>query len=237
MRCREYRKTGQYHTLRGESCQDMTAIQETMTDLFAAAADGATGCRRSGTGAELACRGAADFYEREKERVFEYSDEKLQYLLKEHILYYLERETGARGAELQEYGGTLMTVFSEKDSGRTVATNLGDGCIFLLADGRLRTVLPPKRFGGRPCLTTTEGAERAAETRRFTLQSGASLLLCTDGFLQFLNGEPERRTCLQEALVRWEFGALEQLLEASPEPDDCSYLAFKPETDAVKGAI
>lgn len=237
MRSREYRKTGQYHALRGESGQDMTAIRETQTCLFAAAADGATGCRRSAPGAELACRGAADFYEREKERVFAYSDEKLQYLLKEHVLYYMERETGKRGAELLEYGGTLMTAFTEKASGRTIITNLGDGCIFLHADGRLRTLLPPKRFDGQPCLTITAGAERAAETRRFILPPTAALLLCTDGFLHFLGAVPERRTVLREALECWEFDALERMLEASPEPDDCSFLAFRPEADADKGAI
>lgn len=226
MRTRQYLKTGRFHQMNGQECQDRTFVREKDGFLFAAVADGATACSRSGTGAEIACRGAADFFDREREQVFDYPAEKLCYLLTEHILYFLETETGGRGEALHDYASTILAAWIETETGRTLLVNLGDGCI-LRSDGKdCDMLLSPKRYHGNPCLTTTEGAYRAMELRQTVLSMREMLLLCTDGFLHFLRAEPERLSVLAQPCGSRELASLEQKLEASAEMDDSSYLAI-----------
>lgn len=225
MRADQYIKTGAYHAARLEECQDRVFFTESARFAVAAAADGATACEHSGTGAEIACGAVGDFLEREGKNIFHYPDEKLSYLLVEHILYFLETETGKTGQGLQSYASTVAAACVDQKTGRTVVVNLGDGATFFIHENAFQMLLPPRRFRGHPCLTTTADAYKAVEIKRIWLGPGDTLLLCTDGFLHILETDRIRGGTVRNRIAAGEFSEVEQLLEAAAEKDDCGYIA------------
>ncbi|MCD8215920.1 MAG: protein phosphatase 2C domain-containing protein [Clostridiales bacterium] len=227
MNINKYTKAGEYHKLRGEENQDRLFFSKTPYYVLAAAADGATECKNSGEGAETACLALRNFIEREGEKIYGFSDEKTAYLLIEHILYFLESKSGLSGKEIQEYGSTLAAAYINKKTGETIFINLGDGCVFSICGGSLKTELKPKRFKGGPCLTTTEGAYRAVEIKRVRLKFGDSVMLCTDGFLNIIGTDNRRRGEISKLIKAENFEKLNSLLDKACEKDDFSYIAVK----------
>lgn len=226
MRTDQYIKTGAYHAARLEECQDKIFFTHNSRFAAAAAADGATACRYSGKGAEIACRAVGDFLERESKNIFDFSDEKLSYLLVEHILYFLETETGKTGRELQKYASTMAAAYVEQKTGRTIAINLGDGAAFFTRGNEFQLCLPPRKFQENPCLTTTEDAYKAVEIKRLNLDFGDTLLLCTDEFLRVLETDLRQGGAMRDRIAAREFNQVGQILDAAAGKDDCSYIAL-----------
>lgn len=215
-----YSKTGAWHQKQNRGNDDRLQFWE--NDRFAAAvvSDGASCCSMASVGAELTCRAAVDFLQIEGERLWTYDDRALVYLLTEHVLYYLERESGQSGLPISEYAGTLMTAFLDKQSGEAILVSLGDGTVFGTQNPGVRVLLQPRQFGGRPCLTTTKNASAAMQILRISFAPGESLVLTTDGF-----GGAGKRKQITEMLSAGNWAGLSELLDRSDAADDCSFLA------------
>lgn len=226
MRIDCYHKTGAYHETRGESCQDVVKYACIAGYDVIAIADGVTSCENSAEGAEIACRAFEDFISREQGNVFEFPDEKLAYLFMEHVMYFLETETGERGMNLQSYASTILGAAVERKSGRAFLLNLGDGTAFEVGTLGMKICVPPKRYRGCPCLTTTKDAYRLAEIRRAEIMVGEGLLLCTDGFTDVYNSRNTIRESLMESLSNYRWDELKKKLESINNMDDCSYVAL-----------
>lgn len=226
METHHYLQTGQYHIERREPCEDYACVCETKRFAAVIAADGATGCLHGKKGAETACRAVAGVIEAEGENFFSFPEEKIKYLMLEQILYCLEEEYGISGQELQEYGSTLLFACMDKRTGRTFLWNLGDGGIYGLTKGSMVTLLPPKRYRDAPCLTTTENARQAVESRVVNLTVGQSVLLCTDGMIGLLRSNlmfQKMGEMLRDG--RWE--ELDEKISRLTYHDDCGYVFLK----------
>lgn len=240
MRFDSFCKTGSYHLSRGAACQDAVRYGVYEDFAVAAAADGASACEHAGEGAEIACRAFVDLAAREQARLFGFSDRKLAYLLTEHILYFLEAETGKRGGALQDYASTITGAVMERKTGNAILVNLGDGAVYQAGAAFVTQLLPPVRFGGRPCLTTTKGAHQAMAVRRTGVLLGEGLFLCTDGLLEALRGERSRAARLLAAMESLRTETLRSILDAADTVDDCAWAAIirdrKQERSADDGA-
>ena len=177
-------------------------------------------------GAEIACRAFEDFVAREQGNVFEFSDEKLAYLLMEHIMYFLETESGKKGVDIQSYASTITGAVVERKSGKAILLNLGDGTVFGTGLCGVRIILPPKRYSGNPCLTTTKDAYKAVEVKKVEIMMGEGLLLCTDGFMDVFNGEDTIRKSLEGSVKTYRWDELKKSLESIKNVDDCSYIVL-----------
>lgn len=215
-----YSKTGTWHRRQGWDNDDRLLFWENDRFAAAAAADGASSCAMAAAGAELSCRAAVDFLQIEGERLREFDDRELAYLLTEHVLYYLEEAAAKAERPVTDYAGTLMAAFIDKKRSEAILVSLGDGTVFAAENPGLRILLNPRQFGGRPCLTTTKNASAAMQILRITLAPGASVVLATDGF----SGAGQRKQ-IAGLLSAGNWDGLSALLDAAAAADDCSYLA------------
>lgn len=224
MKTHHYCKTGAYHLQEGQTCQDQLTVTVVGPYTVAALADGVSACRCGETGAQLACAAVVDFIDMEREHVFSYDPRKLAYLVMEHILYFLENESARTGNAVADYASTIMFSCVENNTGNAVLFGLGDGAVFQTSGTRILREISPKRYGGHPCLTTTEGAYQAAEIRRIQIPLGDSVLLCTDGFLHAMETDPACSEAFQHMMLEGTCAELETILEGADEPDDISYI-------------
>ncbi len=221
MTINKFTKTGAYHRALERENQDYFCGMEGEDYVCVMLADGATGCKKGLEGAKLSCQAVADIIEHEGTAFFNYPEKKIAYLLTEQILYYIEcnkQETQS----IREYGSTFMLAFMEKKTGRTVLINLGDGAVLSFdEEGKYFYRMKPKRYDGNPCLTTTEGAQKAIEVDVLNIPWGETLFLCTDGFLDMLNNKK-----VANLLNHYDTKELNQILLSEENDDDCSYISF-----------
>lgn len=103
-----------------------------------------------------------------------------------------------------------------------IAVNLGDSAIELIrSDKKMIKVLNPKVFSGQPCLVTTDSAWKVMDVKKFGLQRGTTLFMCTDGFWKNVNTDAR----INDNLERCKFKNLNQLLDSFKFTDDCGYIA------------
>lgn len=219
MRAKQFIKAGTYHAAAGQRCQDALLLAEDRRFAAAVIADGASSCQCAEEGARLACDAVWNFMQQEGARLFSYSREELAYLLLEHVSAHIGQ---AGDRPLREYGSTLAAVCADRETGEAVFIGLGDSAVLCLQGQYLQMKVRPKRYGGQPCLTTTENAYMAVSVRRETLEPDETLLLCTDGFLNALRHDAGG---IREHLMAEDYDALARTLETADEIDDCSYLA------------
>lgn len=221
MLAHQYQKIGEYHTAVGQECQDALLFWEDERFAVIAAADGVTACPNAREGAQLTCRGTADFVRREQERIFGFSHRALAYLLTNHILYCLEQQTGKAGTPLEDYASTLAAAVLDKQTGQVRLFNLGDGTVLSLTREGLKAQLAPRRRRGQPCQITTQGAVQAMEVAAVSLEMGDTLILCTDGVPDTLGS-----LTVADCLTGSDFRRLDTLLDRAANMDDCSYIAL-----------
>lgn len=176
-----FQKTGRIHQQNGLPSQDAVLFRDFGHWAAAAVADGVSSCRCAQIGAEIACFAAVDFLNREQERIRTFSSAQLCYLLKEHVLYHLEKESGKTGNPLEAYSSTLTVLFWDKEQNLVYLFQLGDGAILSRQGESWRVCLFPQTFSGRPCTTTTAYAEQLTQLKKCTFSEGDAVLLCTDG--------------------------------------------------------
>lgn len=222
-----FSKTGSYHASRREVNQDCVMAEDTPSYTVLVLADGATGCREGREGAMLACQAAMQIVRQEGRDFFQGTEKKIAYLLEEHILYFLENE-GHGGDALADCGSTLELVFIEKETGRCVMMNLGDGAVFSVKNGKINWRLAPRRFGRNPALTTTKDASRVIDVKRADLSDGERIFLCSDGFLDEL-ADP----AVLQAVMDGRIEDLKEKLGGMDMPDDCSYITAEGGMDYV----
>lgn len=225
MKINKFNKVGVYHSSVKEENQDYMCSIDEREFLVIMLADGATMCKKGLDGARLACEAMCQVLKQEGKSFFNYPKEKISYLLTEHILYTIEKNKEAEYA-LNEYGSTFSMVYMEKNTGRTVLINLGDGAIIINNKNGLNISLEPRKYYGNPCLTTTQGAHYAIEIDEQYLSLGDQIMLCSDGFLEQM-AENE----LTALLEHYDLKQLNKRLAAVENMDDCSYICFKRERD------
>lgn len=215
-------KAGRYHCQNHEECEDVLDFCETEQFLVSVAADGATGCRFGREGAQAACAAALDFVRLEEERIFDYPEKKLGYLLVEHILYFIEKDLQD---SVHEYGSTLLLSVIRKSDGRTLIAKLGNGKIFVLKKNG--DILDPfeRQQGANACLTTTEKSYRAFHACYTTLEDEEATLLCTDGLLGLLIHHFKLPS--KTALALLDMQQLTALVDASDESDDIGFITVQ----------
>ena len=222
---KSFSKTGRYHEELKEVNQDYLHSTEEKNYLTVMVADGATACKKGLEGAKLSCEAISDIIKREGIGFFDYSKAKAAYLLTEHILYFIEKGKN-KEFDLSEYGSTVAFAVMEKKTGRTALINLGDGAILSVTDRGYDFLMWPKRYYGNPCLTTTEGADRAVRISQANLNCGDRIVVCSDGFLAQLGKER-----VLGPLKRNDIEALNDALQRECTMDDCSYITFTREGD------
>lgn len=214
-----FSRAGRHHAQRGEACQDAVRSAESPEWVAIAAADGVTACRHGKEGAQIACEAVLRALLRQGDRLWEYEEKKLSYLIVEQVLFELERH--APDGNVGEYACTLAFACIRRRDGRMLLWNLGDGAALVIpAGGHAQLMLPPRRYGGRSCQVTTQQAWRAAAVRTGRLNYGDQVMLCTDGALG-------RIFPLTEALRQSDYPQADRLLEQSGEWDDMSYILWK----------
>lgn len=218
-----FSKGGRYHELRGMQNQDYVMDFAAPCGRAVILADGASGCRKGGEGARIACKAVQQIIREDGGRFFTYPADKMSYLLEEQILYSLEIN-GAKGKKLQEYGSTLSFAFLENRTGRCTCLNLGDGGIFAVNSHQVRPVLAPRKAGRGPDLTTSRNAWKAIHVRETVLPENGYLLIASDGFLNAMQDD-SIRTCLEQENLN----DLKVLLGKMKLPDDCSFIAARQE--------
>ena len=221
MNINKFSKTGAFHRALNQDNQDYLLGIEGKDYITIMLADGTTACEKGLEGAKLSCQAMAQVIEREGTVFFNYSKDKIAYLLTEQILYCIEcnkRET----CDLRDYGSTFALIFMEKKTGRTVLVNLGDGAILSIDDEkRYSYLMRPKRYRGNPCLTTMKGAQKAIEIDVINVPLGNSLFLCSDGFLDMLKNND-----VVNLLNNYDIDGLNRMLLSEENNDDCSYISF-----------
>ena len=217
----KFTKIGAFHRALNQDNQDYVFSLEGKDYITIMLADGAASCEMGLEGAKLTCQSIAQVVEREGTIFFNYSKDKMAYLLTEQILYCIEsnkRDT----CDLKDYGSTFALIFMEKKTGRTVLVNLGDGAILSIDDEKKYSYLMrPKRYGGNPCLTTTKGAQKAIEIDVINVPLGNTLFLCSDGFLDMLKNND-----VVNLLNNYDVDGLNRILLSEENSDDCSYISF-----------
>lgn len=220
MLIRKYSKTGSRHEILGVENQDYLCSVETDDCAAVMLADGASACSRAQDGAKLCCDAVAYVIRKEGAAFFHYPKEKMAWLLKEQILYWIECHKDAT-EELTDYGSTFILAFMEKKNGRTVLVNLGDGAILTASEKNFSWLMRPKKFGANPCLMTTKGVMKAIDIRVLNIPVGQKVLLCSDGFLYSL---PE--VLGKDCRVN-DWGEVEEALLNAQTPDDSSYIMME----------
>ena len=214
-------KTGNFHRNHQKQCEDIVKYEETDEFITAAVADGATMCLFGREGAYLASEAALDFVKRETNRIFEYSDKKLCYLLTEHILYTIEKNTPS-DTDINEYGSTLIMTAMRKSDGKTVITKIGSGkCTIQKKDG----IYDPFEICSTArlsCLTTTRNSYRAAMVCREQLEFGECVFMCTDGMLSVL--KKHTHTSVTYSLDQVTPLKLMNYIDLADENDDMGFL-------------
>lgn len=216
-----YTRTGNYNISRNYANQDAVYEAHNSRYVFIALADGVSECEYADRGACTACCAAADIMLNETERVLEFPDAKLAYLMIEHIRYTLEQTFATN--DIGAYSSTLAFALVDKKTGRAILFNLGDGAAFRVNSGRMFTEMMPKRQGGLPAQTTTSGAHRAAEVKRVRLRPGESLMLFSDGMTDAFT----RNAPVMENVRSCDFRGIDREMEAINTDDDASYIAYR----------
>ncbi len=216
----KFSKTGAYHRSIKRENQDYLHSVEGKDFLAIMLADGATACEKGLEGARISCEAMAGVIKQEGSEFFNYPKEKIAYLLTEHILYCLECNK-SESCDLGEYGSTFALAYMEKETGRTVLVNLGDGAVITVTENGFSYLLRPKRYRGNPCLTTTGGAGKAVDIAVCGLALGDSILLCSDGFLDQMKKEG-----VVPLINAYDIEGLNRKLSLIENEDDCSYISF-----------
>lgn len=226
MQIHNYCKIGDFHKEIGEECQDESLSATVEAYDITVQADGVSGCYYGKRGAQLACEAVVDFIRMEKENIFLYDSRKLSFLLIEHILYFLEIEASKNRTNIFDYASTIAFMCANRKNGETVLFSLGDGAVFTSSGYKVNAAIVPKRYGGNPCLTTTDSAYKYAEIKKQTLSPSNSVLLCTDGFLHAVGTSILGSSVLKNAIINKSFSELDNLLNNSAEPDDIGYIHY-----------
>ena len=214
---RQYTKPGRMHQCTGIDNQDFSAFLENDHYFFAAIADGATACRHSAQGAQIACRTALDYAQAHMVHLWQFSQEKIAYLLLEQIRTALTRHANALGHRPEDYASTLSLCCYQKSQGKLLLFQLGDSPILYLPQGSGAgiSLMPTFHPGGCPLTMTRDGYKAARVLQLSSLEAGR-LLLCTDGI---------PTVCTQQTLCTLDPQALSGLLDAAENQDDCSFIS------------
>ena len=224
MRVASYCCHGQYHKAKGMPCEDKIKILESEKYIAVCIADGVSACINAAKGADITCEAVMDFMLREQDSLFVYSEEKNAYLLIEHILYFLEKNV-AENENIYSYSSTAAGALIDKATKQCLFFNLGDGAVLFHNNRSLQMYISPRRYDGRPCQTTTEGAYKAVEFKKHLFLEKDVFLIGTDGFLCFLNNCDN----LEQLIKAKRFFDINEKINDMGENDDCSYIAiFEP---------
>ena len=224
MNITKFSKVGSYHKYLNQQNQDYLCSIETEDFAVIMLADGATGCKEGQEGAWLACDAVAEIIKRDGSGFFQYSEKKISYLLIEQILYWLETHI-EEGEDILEYGSTFLLAFIEKENGRMVLVNLGDGAVLSVNPTGVEYRIQPKQFQGKPCLTVTDGADEAMQVKVENLAFGERVLLGSDGFLEQLSDSKEGNE-IRKRLCGNDLKGVNKKLSEMENVDDCSYIVF-----------
>lgn len=237
MEITQYSKTGKYHSLNQKCNEDVIRIAEIDGSILLVLADGVTACENSKRGAELACEAVQDFVVKERQQIFVFPEEKVRYLLLEHVCRYLEKEIQKYAGEVDKkqhtkelfhsYASTLTAVCMEEKTGETLLFNLGDSMIYETEENGCRPVLRPNREQGQICAITTKEAYRFAELKRKRTAMGGGVFLCSDGFWKLIEHEESFGGQWKQYIAKNDFEGLNELLETIDNPDDCSYIYYE----------
>lgn len=215
-----FTRKGIYHKDIQKENQDYVYAIDEKDFLAIMLADGATACEMGLEGAKLSCHAMMEIIKHERDVFFNYTKQKMAYLLSQHILYCIECNKSVEH-NISEYGSTFAMVFMEKRTGKAVSINLGDSAVIIVTEKSWFYLLEPKRYQGNPCLTTTEGAEKSMGITVFNLSLGDSIFIGSDGFLEQLRNE-ETLSCL----CLYDIAGLNKILSLAENEDDCSYISF-----------
>lgn len=213
-----FSQIGSMHSRSGQENQDALCFLETPSLAALILADGASACKTGAAGAGITCCATQEFLEYEGERLLSFPPQKQAYLLSRHICSRL----GSAGLDVQHSGSTLQMLTVQKASFSAQILMIGDG-MAARYQGQTLTELPGS-CQGQPCLTTTLHAEIAARHWQFFVQAGDSVILATDGFLNFIRWTPDKTA--YQALQKKQWETLRQCLCAASPSDDATFAAL-----------
>lgn len=187
----KFSMAGSYHRDNGQENQDVVCERENGRYLAVVLADGVSTSRFGKTGAKIAGKVVTEYFVRYGEDLLQFSEEKTAYLLLELVRYHLEKRAKKDKCDYFEFASTLVLCGIDKRNGRMLVMNLGDGAVVSeKTDGEI-SILPPVRYSGQCCTTTTDKAYKSARLIFENANEKKKLIMLTDGALAGLCGEAE----------------------------------------------
>lgn len=225
MKVKKFSKKGRYNEENNQENQDYLCSIETDKYIGIVLADGASSCKRARDGARYVCEVLTQVIHQEPRLFWEFSKEKIAFLIIQQILYYLERKKELQIA-IQEYGSMFCMAIMEKKNGRMILMSLGDNDIISIKQNGFRELVEIGKYKEKMCLTTTHGAELAMDIMEYKLALGERIFLCSNGF-RFLLTDNEVVQLLNENDIE----GLKHYLSQMVSEDDCSFITFIRERD------
>lgn len=180
-----FSKKGIFHEQNNTENQDAVFSYEDDNICYIALADGATSCRNSKAGAEIACKCIKDFLINSD--IFNFSADKLAYLVWEEIMFHIKNEASILNDTEKSFASTFAFTYLDKKSNRLVTYNLGDGAIYILhnTSSEYELLSPPKRTDGVCMLIPNKNAYKSAEINIIENFNG-EIFMCSDGLLDLM---------------------------------------------------
>lgn len=201
--------------------QDFIYEKQNDDGAFFAVADGVSACKKSGIGAQIACKISADILLDHIEYYFESSEEKVKSLILMNIRNAIQEQANKDECEAEDYASTLCFVCYDKRCNRVMTFSLGDSRIYQIYNDKMRYInCTVSHSDNAVCSAISYSAEREAVLNRRPIDEDEGFLLCTDGMWK-----TAERLGLFVNPVCWEDGkTILCFLEQNTPNDDYSFL-------------
>lgn len=229
---KRYTKIGEYHEQNNQENQDVVYSKDNKDFFFFAVADGASSCEFSKKGAEFACEVVAKLVFELGDMLFDYSKEKVAYIILEEIQYGLAKKAKEMSVPIDSYASTMSFGCIDKKKKRMMLFNIGDSAAIITENNGDKVNVESKTDANENTFITTPSAYKKAKVVFFNqeqMKDMDTVLLCSDGTLKNIieNGSISKKA--GRAIASGDYGELDRIIESGEKNDDRSYISVNME--------
>ncbi len=217
---------GKHHNYADENNQDAVMFKKNTEYCAMVLADGVSACKKSRTGAEIACKAVSEFLLKHAERLFAINEYEIADGLISHILYCLKETADKENTDIEEYSSTVACILFDRKHNRILYFSIGDSLITATKNDKCYIVAMPSDSRNGCCVTTTFNAASVAKVGFFDADNIESIMLSSDGAWHLMYRQNTMEQAIKELILNQEYDKLKKKLMEKERYDDCSFITM-----------
>ena len=226
----QFSNPGEHHSYDNAKNQDAISVAKDKRYIAISLADGVSTCKKSKTGATIACDAINKFLKNKASFFFQFNASQIADITLSLILYELKKQATKDNVDIKEYSSTISCVLIDTKLKKAILINLGDGIIIGTSNGVVKVLSMPDDSTLGCCVTTTQNAINSISVNIIDIETVDSITICSDGAWKELFVKNRIKPEVTNYFLNHEYEMLKNFLTRQNCFDDYSFVSVELET-------